>query len=97
MVILSPKAFGCFRWKYNQRLYYIASFTEPRSALIHNVNPSQLSGASHRSSDTVARSIIGCAARHSNASRYNTQPFDVIPPNLCSAMHMHYWAAPRSQ
>ena len=45
-----------------------------RNTLIHDVNPSQLSGASHRSSedlDVVARSIIECAARHGNASRYN--------------------------
>ena len=37
-------------------------------------SPCELSGASHRSSehltDVVARSIIRCAARHSNASRY---------------------------
>ena len=46
---------------------------EGEGRLIHDVNPSQLShsGASHRStSSVVARSIIGCAARHSNASRY---------------------------
>ena len=40
------------------------------NVLIHDVNPSQLSGAFHRSSEeVVARSINGCAARHGNASR----------------------------
>ena len=40
--------------------------------LIHDVNPSQLSVASYRSS-VVARSIIGCAARHSITHRATKQ------------------------
>ena len=49
------KKFGFGLQQKNYRFY----------CLIHDVNSSQLSGAFHRSS-VVARSIIGCAARHKN-------------------------------
>ena len=50
--------------------------------LIDDVNSSQIGEAQlAHFADLAARSITGCAARHSNASRYKLLGFTVYIPN----------------
>ena len=63
------------------------SFTAQRGpVLIDDVNSSQIGEAQLAHFADLARSITGCAARHSNASRYNQS---VIPPIISIWLFMN--------